>query len=421
MMLPTPLDILILSNGPGEVTTWVKPVVQELRRQLGDERTQVRISVILSPCPNAMGNEVEIVQGFPAVDRVQAAEQFNRFLLWGKTAANWDWHPQGVVLFLGGDQLFPVIIGKRLGYRTVIYAEWAARWARWVDAFGAVNGQVCDAVPEQHRHKCHIVGDLMRDLQQQAVTTEVHQEIVGILPGSKKLKLTQGVPYGVAIADLLQTTRPQTQVAMMVAPTLTLEALARYADPQVNAIAAQIPNSRAQLVQPETGAPYLLTSNGHKIWLWTDYPNHHNLLQCQICLTTIGASTAELGALGIPMVVAIPVMQIDAMRAWDGLPGLLANLPLVGTLFAKGFNTVMYQLYQRQRTLWAWPNIWAGGEEIVPELVGDFTPQDYATVLLDYLAQPERLAAMRSALQRVRGEAGAAKRLVELVIQTVCS
>ncbi|MEM8641238.1 MAG: lipid-A-disaccharide synthase [Cyanobacteria bacterium P01_G01_bin.54] len=418
-MTPRPLDILILSNGPGEVTTWVKPVVQELRRQLGDERAQTRISVILSPCPNAMGNEAGIALGFPEVDRVQAAEHFNRFLIWGKTAENWDWHPQGVVLFLGGDQLFPVIIGKRLGYKIVIYAEWAARWARWVDAFGAMNAQVREAIAPANQHKCQIVGDLMRDLSQQAEAENdqnCDQEIVGILPGSKKLKLTQGVPYGVAIADLIQTARPQTQVAMLVAPTLTLDTLASYADPQMSAIAAQIPQSRVTLVQPETNPPHLLTRTGHKIWLWTDYPHHHNLRKCQICLTTIGASTAELGALGIPMIVAIPVMQIDAMRAWDGLPGLLANFPLLGTPFAKAFNTVMYQIYQRKRTLWAWPNIWADGEEIVPELVGDFTPQDYAAVLLDYLAQPEKLAQMRGALQRVRGETGAAKRLVELVV-----
>jgi len=33
----TPVDILILSNGPGEVTTWVRPVVKALREQLGHD------------------------------------------------------------------------------------------------------------------------------------------------------------------------------------------------------------------------------------------------------------------------------------------------------------------------------------------------------------------------------------------------
>jgi hypothetical protein len=63
------IDILILSNGPGELSTWVKPVVKQLRRQLGREVSQVRISVVLSPCPNASGQEGAIARSNGEVDR----------------------------------------------------------------------------------------------------------------------------------------------------------------------------------------------------------------------------------------------------------------------------------------------------------------------------------------------------------------
>ena len=79
------VDILILSNGPGELATWVKPVVQELRDRLGNDRQQVRISAVLSPCSNANGQEAAVARRYPEVDRVQAAEHFFPFLLWGKT------------------------------------------------------------------------------------------------------------------------------------------------------------------------------------------------------------------------------------------------------------------------------------------------------------------------------------------------
>ncbi|HEY9657756.1 MAG TPA: lipid-A-disaccharide synthase, partial [Allocoleopsis sp.] len=117
-----PLDVLILSNGPGEITTWVRPVVTALRQLMGTDRSQVRISLVLSPCPNASGREVAIAQTYPEIDRIQAAEHFFPFLLWGKTAENWDWRDRGVVVFLGGDQFYAVVIGKRLGYRIVTYA-----------------------------------------------------------------------------------------------------------------------------------------------------------------------------------------------------------------------------------------------------------------------------------------------------------
>ncbi|PLZ79369.1 lipid-A-disaccharide synthase, partial [Fischerella thermalis WC217] len=103
--------------GPGEITTWVRPVVKALRQKLGWERfseakdigTHLRISVVLSPCPHASGKEADIARSYPEVDRVQAAEHFWQFLLWGKTYENWDWRSKGVVIFLGGDQFFPVV------------------------------------------------------------------------------------------------------------------------------------------------------------------------------------------------------------------------------------------------------------------------------------------------------------------------
>ncbi len=137
----TDIDILILSNGPGEVTTWVRPVVTALREQLGNDISRVRISVILSPCPHATGEEARIAKSYPQVNRVQAPQYFWQFLFLGKTAENWDWRKKGVVIFLGGDQVFPVIIGRKLGYKTLVYAEWEARWHNLIDCFAVMNAQ----------------------------------------------------------------------------------------------------------------------------------------------------------------------------------------------------------------------------------------------------------------------------------------
>ena len=50
-----PIDIVILSNGPGEVATWVRPVVKCLSEVLGEQSDRIRISVLLSPCPHSTG------------------------------------------------------------------------------------------------------------------------------------------------------------------------------------------------------------------------------------------------------------------------------------------------------------------------------------------------------------------------------
>ncbi len=436
-------DILILSNGPGEVTTWVRPVVKALRQILSDDRNQIRISVVLSPCPNSSGKEADIARSFPEVDRVQAAEHFWQFLLWGKTFENWDWRKRGVVVFLGGDQFFPVVVGKRLGYRTVVYAEWDARWHNLIDRFGVMKAEVAARVPQKFAHKFSVVGDLMQEAQDVEAGgageagellsrgenssnpptqhSQPSTELIGVLPGSKASKLTQGVPLTLAIAEYVHARRPQTKFVIPVAPTLDLQTLASFADQEKNSFVQTFGFSGASVIVPDnsgkgTALPYpydhpiLKTGTGLCVELWTQSPAHDLLSQCCLCLTTVGANTAELGALAVPMIVLLPTQQLDAMRSWDGLPGLLANLPLVGSGFAKLINWLVL----RRKGLLAWPNIWAQ-EMVVPELVGKLQSQEVGEMVLDYLTHPEKLAQIQAKLRIIRGEAGAAQKLATLV------
>ncbi len=219
-----PIDVVILSNGPGEIATWVKPVAQALRAA----KNALRISVILSPCPHASGNEHVTASAYPEIDRVQSASHFFKFLLTGKTADSWDWHPKGIVVFLGGDQFYTVLVAKRLSYRTLTYAEWDARWPSLIDSFGVMQPELIEKAPAKHRHKYTLVGDLMADVQTTANRTEItgklgcspDAEIIGFLPGSKPTKLGVGMPLLLAIAQTLHTqntaqkTRPNTSSAL---------------------------------------------------------------------------------------------------------------------------------------------------------------------------------------------------------------
>jgi len=456
------VDILILSNGPGEVTTWVRPVVQALRQILVD-RTQTRISVILSPCPNATGKEEAIARSYPEVDRVQGAEHFSQFLLRGKTADNWDWRPKGVVLFLGGDQFFTVVISKRLGYRSVTYAEWDARWWRWIDRFGVMKPELINNIPQPYHHKFTVVGDLMADVPRvnpaqpqllaqspeqlpaqflekspeqspassseqsldspsledspQSLAKSLRQspehQLIGLLPGSKAAKLAQGLPLSLAIADYLHSQKPTTKFVIPVAPTLDLPSLAKFADPQQNPVLKMVNGSPAKLIQQDSRY-FLQTEQGLLVELQQEYPAHNVLVQCQLCITTVGANTAELASLGVPMIVLIPMQQLDAMRSWDGLPGILVRLPGLGTIFANVINGYIL----RQGRLFAWPNIWAK-TAIVPELVGNLTASQVGDLVIDYLDHPEKLQEMVDRLQQVRGLPGAAMKLAQVVGEEV--
>lgn len=406
-------DLVILSNGPGELSTWVRPVLQGLmmRPQFS------RVSILLSPCPHAGGNEQTVAATFPGVDRVLGPEQFFPFLLWGKTPDAWKWHRQGVVVFLGGDQFYAVAIGKRLGYRIVTYAEWTPRWLPWIDHCGVAQSQILKKVPRRYRSKVTVVGNLMTDIQPSANSVSFLDqlgwppgtEIVGLLPGSKPAKLRVGVPFCLGVADQLQQYRPQTQFIIPVAPGLSLATLSRYADSSDNPLISNYLGNTATVVQPDQGLPYLSTPQGTKVWLWLPNPAYDLLVHCQICLTTVGANTAELTALMVPMMVLLPIQHLAGAPIGDGLLGLVARLPFVGEVINRYILPPGFK---------AWPNIWAD-QEIVPEWVGPLSPKSVAQYLQTVLASPSRLQAIQLSLRDVRGEVGAVSRFAQLVSATL--
>ncbi|HIK20649.1 MAG TPA: hypothetical protein IGR15_06260 [Synechococcus sp. M44_DOE_062] len=495
-----PYDILILSNGPGELTTWVRPVVMELRQQL----PQARLSLVLSPCPHASGQEMKIAQAFIDVDRVQDPDFFLAFLLTGQTEEAWDWAKRGVVLFLGGDQFFAVWIARRLRYRLVVYAEHQPRWQPWVHAFALRT----EAIKRRYdggrllghpwAHKMHVVGDLMADgvasavylpgvplsgwlgsrspeplaaaskptagfssptpvfgpLQEDAspgseeprpavangevepvrtapervgnrFTDEewlprgwqrlsdgnrTHYQ-VGLLPGSKPAKLSLGVPLVLAVADELRQMLPNVRFVIPVAPGQTPQSLAAYAHPKLNPDMALIYGTSALLEQTNLGSQFV-TPFGSTVQLWTSFPAYSVLANCDLCLTTIGANTAELAYLGVPMVVVIPTNKLEAMRAWDGILGLLTRLPGLGTWLARAVNWIALRWLGHL----AWPNIWAG-REVVPELRGRLRPVAVAEQMRVLLEDPQRRQQMQAELQRLGGKPGAAQAIGQLVAQ----
>jgi len=418
-------DILILSNAPGELTTWVYPVLQELDKRLAKraEKSNFRISIVLSPCTHASGNETAIAQNFPNVDRVLPPEDFFKFLLWNQTP-DWEWAKDGIVIFLGGDQIFPIVIGKRLGYKTLIYAEWEARWLNWGDRYAVRNASI--KIPDKYQHKVSVVGDLMVDREVYQVNAKENSKEklaeklkIVLMPGSKAMKLMQGVPLMLGAADYLKSKLPNLKFAIALAPTLTPEKLAKFADP--NPLTDLVEGASAELIY-QAEHPYLKTTAGTEVELYTKFPAHDLFRDCPLCLTTVGANTAELAALGVPMLIVLPTNQLDAMRSWDGIGGLLANLPIVGTGFAKLINYFVFKSLlapkNGQKKLFAWANIWAG-EEIVPELLGHLTAQQVGEALLELLEHPEKLATMRDRLQAICGQKGASRRIVDIVLDEV--
>ena len=409
------LAVVLVSNGPGELTTWVRPIAEQLHRRLlmrpRAPKSLLSLRLVLVPCPNATGTEATAASRWSLFDRITLASQFWLLLL--RPSRFGVWPDRGVVVFLGGDQFWSVLLSARLGYRHITYAEWVARWPRWNDRIAAMAPAVRDQLPRRFRTRCRVVGDLMADLSSHAREEAPlpSGEWVALLPGSKPAKLSVGVPFLLETADRLAAQRPGCRFLLPVAPTTTVEDLERYAS-RSNPIAASYDTDIASIEPARTGEGLrrFITRNGTEIHLQENPPAHGALSQCQLALTTVGANTAELGALGVPMIVLVPTQHLGVMQAWDGWLGLLARLPGLRRLI--GLLLSAWRL--RNHGLMAWPNI-SAGRMVVPERVGPITPEQIALEAESWLATPDRLQGQRDDLRGLRGEPGAVRALAEEV------
>ncbi|MEB3235025.1 MAG: glycosyl transferase [Cyanobacteriota bacterium] len=408
---PAPATVVLVSNGPGELTTWVRPLAERLHQRL-PLRPRVpaapwSLELVLVPCPNATGSEHRVAAEWDLFERIQPARRFWSLLLRPRRFGPWP--AQGLVVFLGGDQFWTVLLSARLGYRHLTYAEWVARWPQWNDRVAAMGPAVAQRLPPRLRQRCTVVGDLMADLSASSRSTQPLPagEWVALLPGSKRAKLQVGMPFLLETADRLAALRPGCRFLLPVAPTCSVEDLLAHAGSS-NPLHRFYSSGTPQLQPGE--APCLLTPAGTEIRLLLQHPAHGPLSQCTLALTTVGANTAELGALGVPMIVLVPTQHLQVMQAWDGVLGLVARLPLLRWLV--GLALTAWRL--RHRGFLAWPNI-AAQRAVVPERVGSVTPAQIAAEAADWLAHPERLAGMREDLRSLRGQPGAVAAMAQLV------
>jgi hypothetical protein len=87
----SPVDIVILTNGPGEIAAWVKPVVAALQQHTNKHFSDIHILVVLAPCPHASGGEFQLLQTFDNIDSCQGPEGLWQLLLLGQSLQYWDW------------------------------------------------------------------------------------------------------------------------------------------------------------------------------------------------------------------------------------------------------------------------------------------------------------------------------------------
>ena len=413
--------VVIVSNGPGELATWVKPVLDYLIKQKSKSKNlnipNYKLVLSLVPCPNATGKEFTVANDWQILDLIIPAKNFLKLLL--KPSLFGSWPRNGVVVFLGGDQFWNVLLAKRLGYESITYAEWIARWPRWNLHIAAMNEEVRNIIPKKFKKKCQVIGDLMADVKNNL--SPIHEindkKWIAILPGSKKAKLSIGIPFFLEVADRIKECGDNINLMIPIAPTTELEdfiffqsaknPITKYYSSNIRSI-KKIENSIFNYV--------LETCKNTKIFILQQNSNHNILSQCKLALTTVGANTAELAAINLPMIVVLPTQHLNAMNAWDGIFGIIGRIKLLNRIQ----TFIIKRWYLKNNKFLAWPNIKAN-KQIIPERVGIITPKDISDEAIYLLNEKNLLVEQKLNLLKMRGKKGAVKKLSNLILETIAN
>ncbi len=411
--------VVIVSNGPGELVTWVKPVLDYLIKQKSKSINlnipNYKLVLSLVPCPNATGKEFAVANDWQILDLIIPAKNFLKLLL--NPSLFGSWPRNGVVVFLGGDQFWNILLAKRLGYESITYAEWIARWPRWNLHIAAMNDEVRNIIPKKFKKKCQVIGDLMADVKNNL--SPIHEinnkKWIAILPGSKKAKLSIGIPFFLEVADRIKECEDDINLMIPIAPTTELEdfiffqsaknPITKYYSSNIKSI-KKIENSIFNYV--------LETCKNTKIFILQQNSNHNILSQCKLALTTVGANTAELAAINLPMIVVLPTQHLNAMNALDGIFGIIGKIKLLNRIQ----TFIIKRWYLKNNKFFSWPNIKAN-KQIIPERVGIITPKDISDEAIYLLNEKDLLVEQKLNLLKMRGKKGAVKKLSNLILETI--
>ena len=398
------MQAVLLSNGPGELYTWVQPVLAELRRP---PHAHLHIHIGLVPCQFASGSETRIAATFGA-DSVSSPGDFARFMTLGRRLPGLE-HPapDGFVLSLGGSAGMALDVGKKLGYPVYRYS-FVPTWHRKLAALF-----VHDARAERRarllgapRGRLEQIGNLVADAVQLAEPAPGRgSPHVLLMPGSRDAFAVHLIPLMIALADALGERYPQARFVWPVSRLLSEGAL----ETGIQGIHKGTLGGMAGKLEGELNKR-VITPGGHALELVPESSRYAHMRAADLAVTIPGTNTLELGIAGVPSLVLLPLNKPEVIPL-EGPGHWLSLVPLVGTALKRGAVRLAAPHFPV-----ALPNL-LSGEDLMVELKGKIVLGEVVEKAAALLTDPEERARRRSRLLETMPPPGAAARLVTRVLR----
>jgi hypothetical protein len=381
--------LAITSNGPGEFSGWVRPLLAALYARA----PELDATAFFVPDDYATGREADVARElFPRL-RAFGPREYLRFAV-GRTVAGVP-RAADLVLYMGGDLMHAARVRRRLGGRAVAYKFSRRRYRSLFERVYAVDEANAAQLEGWGvgRERIEIVGNLAVDgafdeaagaFSQAPLDPSAVDDGVLIMPGTRRREVDNLVPFFLQVALWLRRFSPGLPVAFGVSPFTTdaeLDAaLRRGGDPRFW-------GARGRL---EGGA---LVAEGSQERFTVVREAMRYAPRVRTVLTIPGTKCIELAALGVLSIVCTP-LNAPEMIVVNGPLTYLDRIPVAGAPLKRALIGALGKRF----ALLAQPNIDAG-EELMPELRGALMPGRVARVTAEYVA---RAAEQRDVAERLR-------------------
>jgi lipid-A-disaccharide synthase len=401
------MQLAITSNGPGEFSGWVRPLVAAL----GRIAPQVQVTLFFVPDDYATGREPDVARAYFPDLAIVPSRDYVRFAL-GRDVAG---APKSadVVLYLGGDLLHAARVAARLGGVRASYKFGRRRGAASLARAYAVDERNADGLVRTGipRERVEVVGNLAVDGALAEAAGELALEPgddprvapdgVLIMPGARRNEVAALIPFYVAVCARLRSLAPALPVAFAISPFTAeseIEGALAAGGP------ANVWGMRGSLVREPDGLWVCPADGSAPIPIVRDAMRFAN--RARMVVTIPGTKCIELAALGIPTLVLAPT-NVPEQIVINGPLQYIDRIPLLGIALKRAAVLAVDARFP----LAAQPNIDAG-EVVMPELRGTLMPGYVANRIVAYAADDAARAAASTRLRALYAHhAGAAGRM----------
>lgn len=392
-------EVVLVSNGPGELYTWLRPVLRELRSRAPELPT----SIALVPCQFASGREAEIAAAFGA-DLVTTPGQYLRSVPAGRAPAGLG-AGRGVVLQMGGNVALGARLAEVLRHPLHRYGFTAASHRR-VERLYLPDDATAERARRRGtpRERIEVVGNLVAD----AVAASEPAPAAGrphllILPGSRDGFARHLIPLMLAVVDRLGEQLPDARfvwpVSRLLSPGAIADGIAGRHAGTLGGVAGRREGERVR------------TPSGAVLEIVPEEARYAHMRSADAALTIPGTNTLELGVAAVPSLVVLPLNRPELIPL-EGFGHWLGLIPLVGRYLKRAAVRAWVQGLDQPVSL---PNR-ISGERLFLEVAGRVDAEDLAERLAAHLRDPQELARVRARLRDTMPPPGAAARVAERLL-----